>query len=141
MSQILMGRLLRSAERRFRDRLGDGLKSRGYREVRVPHVEVIASLAGGRAASTAVLAREAGISKQAMSEVIGELTVWGYIQRSRDAWDKRAGLISMSRKGDHLLSEALEVLKEIEDEYRQILGEEGYEQLRLALEVMSRGEA
>lgn len=141
MAGMLLGRRLRMAERRFRERLNEGLKSRGYAEVRVPHVEVIAGLAGGRAVTAAVLAREAAVSKQAMGELIGELAGWGYVQRSQDAWDKRSGLITLSRKGEHLLAEVAEILDGVEGEYRSILGDEGYEQLGVALEVITRGEA
>ncbi len=137
----MFSRALRITECRFRDQVTEGLWHRGYRELRLSHIETLKSLQGGRAVTAATLAREQGVTKQAVSQTLGELVAWGYVARSEDIWDKRSDLLVLSRKGEHLLGEIEEVLEGIEREHRAMLGDEGYEQLMVALEVLARGES
>jgi DNA-binding MarR family transcriptional regulator len=85
------------------------------------------------------LARRAGISKQAMAELVGEAERLDYLHRSIDPSDARAKLINFTDKGMAAVRTAVASLNEIERELGDRLGEPSVRRLRkLLLDVLNR---
>ncbi len=133
LRQQNIGRLLQRAVRAYSERALQKLHSHGHAGLTLFHTALIANLdIEGTRITT--LAQRAGISKQAMGQLVVELSKRGYIQRQPDPKDKRATLIFFTDKGWQFLQDAYLVKKEIEAEYATILGEDGMIQLRNSLE-------
>jgi DNA-binding MarR family transcriptional regulator len=62
-----------------------------------------------------VLAERAGVSKQAIGEVVDDLVSRGYVRRAPDPADARAKLVQLTRRGQKLIDAAYEVIAGIED--------------------------
>jgi len=79
------------------------------------------------------LAQRAGMSKQAMAELVLEAERLGYLQRSADPTDGRSKIIEFTDKGWAAVDVALKALREIETELAQRLGESTVRRLRKTL--------
>lgn len=85
------------------------------------------------------LATRAGMTKQAMAELVAEIERRGYIQRTTDPADRRAKIIEFTDKGWVTLRLAMSALGELEAEIVDRLGEPSVGQLRGALlEILNR---
>jgi DNA-binding MarR family transcriptional regulator len=79
------------------------------------------------------LARRAGVSKQAMAEVVASLESRGYVERTPDPTDGRARLIRFSQRGWASVDVALDALEAAEQDLRAELGDRTLKQLRATL--------
>jgi DNA-binding MarR family transcriptional regulator len=79
------------------------------------------------------LAARAGMTKQAMAELVAEIERRGYIQRTTDPADGRAKIIEYTDRGWAIVGLALSALGELEAEITDRLGEPSVRQLRNAL--------
>jgi DNA-binding MarR family transcriptional regulator len=79
------------------------------------------------------LAARAGMTKQAMAELVAEIERRGYIQRTTDPADGRAKIIEYTHRGWAIVGLALSALGELEAEITDRLGEPSVRQLRNAL--------
>jgi DNA-binding MarR family transcriptional regulator len=79
------------------------------------------------------LAARAGMSKQAMNQLLGSLERLGYVTR-RDAEDGgRARVVRFTRRGQAAWSKLHEVLAEIETEWQGTLGQREFSRLKKLL--------
>ena len=126
------GRLLIRLFRRFEARVVEGLVEAGFDDVTLAHLSVLRhlDLEGLRISA---LARDAGVTKQAMGQMVKELVGRGYIRVGPDPTDGRAKLVSYSKEGLRLIMTAREVVADLERQYRHALGEDSYHQMRQAL--------
>lgn len=76
------------------------------------------------------LAARAGMTKQAMAELVAEIERRGYVQRSTDPADGRAKIIEFTDKGWAAVDTALSALGELEAEVAARLGGPTVGQLR-----------
>lgn len=90
--------LLVSTERHLADALQQHLVAAGFDDHRVVHHNVMAHITQEGIRLTE-LAEKAGMTKQAMSELVIDLERLGYLQRSPDPRDGRAKLIDLTAKG------------------------------------------
>ena len=95
----------------------------------LPHLDVNGTQA-------TVLAERAGITKQAAGRIIADLEREGYVQRLPDPIDQRASMIVFTDTGQQFLVDAYHVKKEIEEEYKALLGEERMQQFRSILQEL-----
>ena len=138
LRQSNIGRLFLRAARAYSELALKKMSVRGYSGLTLFHTALIANLdIEGTRITT--LAKRAGISKQAMGQLVMDLTERGFIQREPDPDDKRAALILFTQQGWQFLQDAYLVKQEIEAEYAAILGEDGMVQLRSALERLLGG--
>lgn len=79
------------------------------------------------------LARRAGVTKQAMAEVVASLEERGYLERTPDPSDGRAKLIRFSDRGWAAVDTALEAFDEIERRLVDRLGAQRLDDLRRTL--------
>jgi len=131
-------RLIGLSMRQLSNDLTDKLISAGFTDHRDSFHNVMPHIPSDGIRLTE-LARRAGISKQAMAELVGEAERLDYLQRSADPSDARAKLITFTDKGMAAVRTAIASLNEIERELIDRLGEPSVRRLRkLLLEVLDR---
>jgi DNA-binding MarR family transcriptional regulator len=79
------------------------------------------------------LARGAGMTPQAMGELIDEMEALGYLQRELDPTDRRAKLIRMTPLGESALEAGGRAIGGLEADIARILGDDGRDELRRLL--------
>ena len=90
------------------------LRRKGF-DVRASHSAVLAHIDIATGTRATVLAERAGVSKQAIGEVVDDLVSRGYVRRAPDPADARAKLVQLTRRGQKLIDAAYEVIAGIED--------------------------
>lgn len=108
------------------------LKDGGHPDFRPKYGAVLANIdADGTRLST--LADRAAMSRPSMVELIDELESKGYVRREPDPDDRRAKLIVPTKTGMDTISIAAEVINDLEQHFRELLGEQQYQVVRRAL--------
>lgn len=120
--------LITLAERHLAEALQAHLVAAGFDDHRVVHHNVMAHVTFEGIRLTE-LAERAGITKQAMSELVIDLERLGYLMRTPDPHDRRAKLISFTDKGRAAVHEAMRAFAEMES----ALGERSLRSLRRSL--------
>lgn len=129
LRQQNIGRLFQRAARLYSETAFDKSVAYGHKGLTLYHTALISNLdVDGTRITT--LADRAGITKQAMGQLVNDLEKRGYVRREQDPNDKRATLIQFTERGWEFLQDAFEIKKEIEAEYAQILGDDGMKTLR-----------
>jgi DNA-binding MarR family transcriptional regulator len=80
------------------------------------------------------LAERAGLTKQAVGEVVDDLVRLGYVVRVPDPTDGRAKLVRLTEKGEDALALGNRVFEDIERRWAAEVGEERMAALRGTLE-------
>src|SRR5512143_2806300 len=80
-SEMLIGALLRVPAQAIHRRIIKALNAAGFDELRVPHMAVL-NFPGPEGVRPGTLAERAGMSKQAMNQLLRSLESLGYIVRS-----------------------------------------------------------
>ena len=113
------------------------LAERGFDDFRIAHGAVFQYVddVGTR---IGILAERAGITKQAMAELVRHLEDIDYVERTQDPSDRRASLIRTTRKGDEVFAVAREFTSEVEAHAAQELGKAGYEGMRRGLRSLQK---
>lgn len=147
--QTHLGRLLGHAARRFDARVLQLMA----RDVRVPlalsnlaarekvgaahiHVTRHLSLAGDRLTD---LAERAGMSKQAMADLVAQCEAWGLVTREADPHDARARTVRFTATGLAWLEAFHTSVAQAEAEFRAEVGQEIATVVMLGLEVYGAG--
>ena len=118
------------------DELMQRLTERGHPEVRFPHGNVFQYL-DDDGTRIGVLAERAGVSKQAMAQLVTHLERHGYVERSVDPADRRAQLIRATDRGREVFALAREFMAEIDARLEQRLGPADKRRLRELLEALN----
>lgn len=106
--------LLVVAQRHLVDALQARLVAAGFDDHRAVHHNVMAHVTHEGVRLTD-LANRAGITKQAMSELVRDLEGHGYLQRTPDPADGRAKLIGFTAKGRAAVDAAMRAFEEIDE--------------------------
>jgi DNA-binding MarR family transcriptional regulator len=83
------------------------------------------------------LARQAGMTKQAMSAFVTECEVWGMVERVPDVADGRARVVRFTELGQAWLRAYHASVQQAEEEFRAIVGAEVATVIALGLEAFS----
>jgi DNA-binding MarR family transcriptional regulator len=118
---MLLGALLRVPSQAIHRRIIRELNAGGFEELRLPHMAVL-QFPGPDGVRPGLLAERAGISKQAMNQLLRSLESLGYLARSDAPEEARARVVHLTRRGRAAYSSILEILREIEHEWRAELG-------------------
>jgi DNA-binding MarR family transcriptional regulator len=129
---VLIGALLRIPAQAIHRRLIDGLNDAGFTELRLPHMAVL-SYPGPDGRRPSELAERAGMSKQAMNQLLQSLEGLGYIQRSSAGDDGRARVVHFTDRGRAAWDTIYAILMEVEREWRATLGDRRFDQLKKLL--------
>ncbi len=82
------------------------------------------------------LARGAGMTPQAMGELVDELEAMDYVVRRQDPTDRRAKLIILTEKGEACIAAGVATIRGLEGRITERLGERGHRQLRNLLDKL-----
>jgi DNA-binding MarR family transcriptional regulator len=132
--QTHLGRLLGHAARRFDERVLylmahdvnvplalSNLAARGQIVAAHIHITRHVALVGSRLTE---LAERAGMSKQAMGDLVDQCEAWGLVVRQPDPQDARARLVRFTANGLAWLQAFKEAVAQAEAEFRAEVGEE-----------------
>jgi DNA-binding MarR family transcriptional regulator len=130
---VLLQQLARDFERRARGRL----RARGHTEL-LPSHQVVFNNLGRNGTRLTVLAHHAGMTKQAMGQIIDDLEQLGYVERTPDPEDGRAKIVRFTAAGHEFVCDAAEMLDEVWREYSALLGAQELDQLQDTLHKLWR---
>lgn len=140
-----LGRLMGQALRRFDERVlylmahdvnvPLALSNLAAREqIGAAHVHITRHL-GLQGSRLTELARQAGMSKQAMGDLVAQCEAWGLVRREADALDARARRIVFTDTGLHWLEAFRLAVDRAEAEFRAQVGEDVATVVALGLEA------
>jgi DNA-binding MarR family transcriptional regulator len=95
----------------------------------VPHVAVL-QFPGPDGVRPGTLAERAGMSKQAMNQLLRSLEGLGYITRSDAADEGRARIVRFTKRGRAAYSRIHDILRHIERDWSAELGPRDFAQLK-----------
>lgn len=126
---MLIGALLRVPSEAIHRRLIRELNEAGFEGLALPHMAVF-RFPGPDGERPGVLAERAGMSKQAMNRILGSLEEMGYVMRSDDPEEGRARMVKFTKRGRAAYAKEIEVLFQIEEEWREELGAKDFARLK-----------
>jgi len=111
-----------------------GLKERGWNDVTRSQSLILANITFGvRRASH--LARNLGITRQAISQMLAEMERKGLLQSETDPADGRAQIVNFDDSSQSIRDDAMELLSNIETEVADRIGKKRFKALIEALQV------
>ena len=135
-----LARLLLEAFRALDAEVGGALRDLGVAELRPS--QAVALLHVDRTGTRlSALAQRAEISKQAMMQLIDELSAMGCLRRTPDPPDARAKVVRLTAKGLRHRAAARKAIANVESRARRRLGNRRYDALRATLTELRSAEA
>jgi len=116
----------------IRRRILRGAHEAGFDDFVEAHLAVL-RYPGPQGRRPSELAAEAGVSKQAMNYLLGQLEGLGYVVRRSDLDDKRSRRVHLTARGESLRTVIRTTVRAIEDELESELGTTDYAQLKRLL--------
>lgn len=129
---MLIGALLRVPAQAVQRRIIDGLNAAGFEDLRLPHMAVL-QFPGPDGVRPGVLADRAGMSKQAMNQLLRSLESLGYLVRSDSPDEGRARIVRFTRRGRAAYARIHDILRDIEREWSVALGPRHFAELKALL--------
>jgi DNA-binding MarR family transcriptional regulator len=120
------GKIVTYMKRQFDHWATEKLSENGYSSFKMAYMPVLMNIKAD-GTNNNELAKLARVTKQAMSKVARELIESGYIKTKTDPHDKRSTIFMLTDKGKKLVIEARLHVKDLMDEYRQLIGAEEYD--------------
>jgi DNA-binding MarR family transcriptional regulator len=111
---------------------GVELAARGYDRIRPIHDFALHSILAG-ADTASALARELGVTKQAVAKTVAFLEAEGYVSGETDERDTRRRRFTLTDEGHDLVRTGQQVFDELRDRWAQRIGVTELEQLEVAL--------
>ncbi len=130
--EMLIGALLRAPAQAIHRRIIQDLNAAGFDDLSLPHIAVL-QFPGPDGVRPGTLAERAGVSKQAMNQLLRSLEALGYIVRSDAPHEGRARIIRFTKRGHVAYSKIHDILRNIEREWRAELGLKDFAQLKKLL--------
>ncbi|MCF6326620.1 MAG: MarR family winged helix-turn-helix transcriptional regulator [Devosiaceae bacterium] len=129
LRQTNLGRLIDDLHFFFESQALGYLREENYLMIKSADAHVMRTmrLEGSRVTD---MARQAGISKQAMSKLVQGFVEHGFLAWSNDPKDKRNRIVNVTKEGRELLSCGLKALANAEKDVAEIIGETETEQFR-----------
>jgi DNA-binding MarR family transcriptional regulator len=127
--EMLIGALLRVPAQAIHRRIIKELNAAGFKELRLPHMAVL-QYPGPDGVRPGTLAERAGMSKQAINQLLGSLEDLGYVVRSDVPDEGRARIIRFTKRGRDAYSKVYEILRDVEREWSAELGPKRFAQLK-----------
>ena len=131
----LIGALLRIPSEAIHRRLIRDLNAAGFEALSLPHMAVL-QFPGPDGVRPGVLAERAGISKQAMNQLLGTLEGLGYITRSALPEEGGARIVRLTRRGHAAYAKMADILRDIEREWAAELGAKRFAELKALLALL-----
>jgi len=128
----LIGALLRVPAQVIQRRLIADLKAAGFDGLSLPHMAVL-QFPGPDGVRPTALAERAGVSKQAMNQLLGTLEELGYVIRSAVPGESGARIVRFTKRGHAAYEKMADILKDIEREWSRELGPQRFAHLKALL--------
>lgn len=125
--KLLLRLLFRSTEAMNAD-MADRIRARGFPMFQPSFTSVLVHI-DTEGTRVGVVARRMHVTRQGASQAIAQIEKLGFLQRLPDEEDRRATIVRHTAQGRQILTTAIEVMLEIEAEYRMALGTKGYDDL------------
>lgn len=129
---MLIGALLRVPAQAIHRRIVKELNAAGFAELRLPHMAAL-QFPGPDGVRPGTLAERAGMSKQAMNQLLRSLEGLGYIVRSDVPGEGRARIVHFTKRGRAAYAKVYSILRDIEREWSAELGPTRFAQLKQSL--------
>ena len=129
---MLIGALLRVPAYAIHRRIVKELNAAGFDELRLPHIAVL-QFPGPDGVRPGTLAERAGISKQAMNQLLRSLEDLGYIVRADSPEEGRTRIVRFTKRGHAAYAKIHDILRDIEREWSAELGSKDFAQLKQLL--------
>ena len=126
---MLIGALLRVPAQAVQRQIIAGLNAAGFDDLRMPHMAVL-QFPGPDGVRPGLLAERAGMSKQAMNQLLGSLERLGYLVRSAAPSGSRARIIRFTGRGHAAYATIHDILRDIEREWSTVLGPRRFAELK-----------
>ncbi len=128
----LIGALLRMPVEHLRRTLVQALHDHGFDDITPAHTQVL-KWPGPRGERPVELAAQAGISKQAMNYLLGQLEDLGYVVRAIDPDDVRSRRVYATERGLATIATLRGAIGEVERDWEARLGSEDFNELKRLL--------
>ena len=129
LEDMLIGALLRVPAQAIHRRIITELNAAGFAGLRVPHMAVL-QFPGPDGVRPGALAERAGLSKQAMNQLLRSLEALGYLARADSPDEGRARIVRLTRRGRTAYAKIHEILRDIEHEWTIELGAKPFAELK-----------
>ncbi|MDE3200452.1 MAG: MarR family transcriptional regulator [Acidobacteriota bacterium] len=129
---ILIGALLRLPAQAIHRRIIADLNATGFSDLRLPHIAVF-QYPGPDGENPSILAKRAGMSKQAMNQLLGSLEDFGYLLRTKAPEEGRSRVVRFTQRGRDAYNRISEILRQVEKEWSRELGSAQFTQLKSLL--------
>jgi DNA-binding MarR family transcriptional regulator len=126
---MLIGALLRVPAQAIHRRIISELNAAGFQELRMPHMAVL-QYPGPDGVRPTTLAERAGMSKQAINQLLRSLEGYGYVERTDAPDEGRARMVHFTKRGRAAYSKVVDILRGIERDWSAALGPEDFAQLK-----------
>jgi len=126
---MLIGALLRVPAQVIQRRIITELNAAGFEELRVAHMAVL-QFPGPDGVRPVLLAERAGMSKQAMNQLLRSLERLDYLVRSDAPDEGRARLVRFTKRGRAAYAKIHDILRDIEREWSIVLGPKRFAELK-----------
>ena len=104
-------------------------------ELSIPHLAVL-QFPGPDGVRPGTLAERAGMSKQAMNQLLRSLENLGYLVRSDVPDEGRARIVRLTKRGRAAYAKMLDILRDIEREWSAELGPKRFAELKELLAIV-----
>ena len=132
---MLIGALLRVPAQAIHRRIIKELNAAGFDELRLPHMAVL-NFPGPDGVRPGTLAERAGMSKQAINQLLRSLERLGYIVRSDVPDEGSARIVRFTKRGRAAYAKISDILRDIEREWSAELGPKRFAQLKELLSLV-----
>jgi DNA-binding MarR family transcriptional regulator len=131
-----VARKLDNVSEEFHRRLRDKLLGRGYGGLKLSFHTVMSNIvfSGIRLVDIAEIN---GMTKQSIGLIATEIEELGYIKRIPDPHDGRAKNLVFTERGEQLIQDSIEMVKEVEAEFAELIGDDKIRQLEILLAELS----
>jgi DNA-binding MarR family transcriptional regulator len=129
---MLIGALLRVPAQAIHRRTIAELNAAGFAELRVPHMAVLL-YPGPDGERPTTLAERAGVSKQAMNQLLRSLEALGYLERFVAPDHGRSRIVRLTKRGQLAYAKIHEILRAIEEDWKVELGPTAFASLKKLL--------
>src|ERR1044072_9528593 len=130
-----IGALLRRPWQAIHRRLIDDLRAAGFDGLNLPHMAVL-QFPGPDGVRPGVLAQRAGMSKQAINQLLGTLEELGYLTRTAPPQEGSARIVHLTRRGRAAYAKMADIMRDIEGEWTAELGAKRFAELKALLALL-----
>lgn len=132
----LIGALMRIPLDRVYQEILRALHAHGFDDIGPAHFQVL-RWPGPNGQRPVELAQEAGMTRQAMNYLLGQLEELGYIERRIDPDDVRSRRVYMTARGTSTISVIRGAVTELERDWARRLGPEDWNELKRLLTALN----